>query len=588
MEKINLLFIEDNPVDQLAFKRFVKSEKLAYHYHTSYSLAEATQMLKKYEYQLILADISLGDGTAFELFKYIPDFIPVIFITATGCEDTAIRAIKAGVADYIVKEVDGRHLKKLPDCIHNVLNKQQLLHSHIEKLIKEHKKRLSIPLDTQDQENEFESLEALAFKTHICVTITDSQGNILRVNNAFTEVTGYLTEEVVGKNMSILKSGKQDKAFYKEFWRQITTEGKYEGEIWNHRKDKTLYLQWLTITAVYNADHSLTNYVAIMSDVTEKYKIEQQIRRLAFYDSLTSLANRRLLLDRIQHEMAVAKRYNLYGTLIFLDVDKFKALNDTHGHGEGDKLLVQVARRLLSTLREEDMAARLGGDEFVVLIHAKETGLVEARENAIVIAEKIRAHLSEPYFLMNKKHFFSSSLGVALYPHGATYAEELLQQADKAMYTSKNQGGNYVSFFHESLDSQKHLNILLIEDSVTDTLLSTHTLREFAHKAGFNIKIKTLANGEEAIAYLDELDNYPNFILLDLDLPKVDGFQVMAWLKNHEFARKIPVVVFTIGEEYKVIDKCLALNAKDYVEKPLTENKLQKMLHHIGLDKFNV
>lgn len=583
MNKINLLFVEDNLVDQLSFKRFVEYEKLSYQYDCSSSLAEAINMLLQHDYQLILADITLGDGSAFELFKYISDFTPVIFITATGCEETAIKAIKFGVADYIVKEIDGSHLKKLPSCIEGVLKRQQALYSHIEQLIAEHKKHLSEPLETHKQENEFESLEALAFKTHICIVITDNKANILRVNNPFYEITGYSPVDVIGKNMKILKSGKQDAKFYQEFWQQLTKLGKFEGEVWNRRKDKSIYLQWLTVTAIYNENHDITNYVAIMSDVTEKYKIEQQIRKLAFYDSLTSLANRRLLIDRIQHEMAFAKRHNLYGSLIFLDIDKFKTLNDNFGHHTGDQLLIQVSRRLTSILREEDTAARLGGDEFVVLIHAIEENAKKAEHNAEVVAEKIRKSLDEPYLLKNKEFFFSSSIGVVLYPNGAVYADEILQQADKAMYASKNRGGNVVSFFQHGLEAEKHLYILLVEDSVTDTLLTIYALKEFELHTGIQVHVKTIANGVDAIIYFEQPENKPDLILLDLDLPKANGFQVMDWLKTHETAKNIPVVIFTMSQDDDVIDKCVKLNAKGFIEKPMTVDKLKIALNNIGI-----
>ncbi|MGR9052770.1 MAG: EAL domain-containing protein [Gammaproteobacteria bacterium] len=304
-------------------------------------------------------------------------------------------------------------------------------------------------------------LAATTFETHEGIMITDRMGKILRVNKAFTEITGYRPEDVIGENPRLLKSGMHDLSFFKNLWRQLKTVGKFEGEIWNRRKNHEVFPGWQTITAVKNKQGQTTHYVAIFSDITEKKKSENEIHDLAFYDPLTSLANRRMLISQLQNELIVAKRRALYGALLFLDLDRFKVLNDSLGHYVGDELLKQVAQRLKVVLREEDTPARLGGDEFVILIHANKASLKEAREQALTVAEKLQDVLNRPYLIGDAEHHCSPSIGITLFPDDAHSAVKLLQQADKAMYQSKAKGRNAISFFHPSMQDAADARLFL-------------------------------------------------------------------------------------------------------------------------------
>jgi len=291
---------------------------------------------------------------------------------------------------------------------------------------------------------------AAAFETHDAIVITDAGANIIRVNQAFTEITGYSAEEVLGKNPRILSSGRQDKAFYAAMWQQLLKTGTWSGEMWDRRKDGQVYPKWLTITAINNEQGQTTEYVAIFSDITARKQAEEEIRNLAFYDALTRLPNRRLLLDRFRLALSVSARSNHYGAVLFLDMDRFKTLNDTLGHDYGDLLLIEVAVRIQSCAREVDTVARLGGDEFVVLLEEVDANAKDASQKVALIAEKIRAALAAPYQIKDHEHHSSPSIGVCLYRGNAESVDTLLKHADP-MYQAKDSGRNAVRFFDPAM-----------------------------------------------------------------------------------------------------------------------------------------
>ncbi|MCK9354364.1 MAG: EAL domain-containing protein [Gallionella sp.] len=294
-------------------------------------------------------------------------------------------------------------------------------------------------------------IAAATFETHEAIMITDADGNILRVNQAFEETTGYNAEDVLGKNPRILSSGRQDKDFYAEMWRQLKETGNWSGEMWDRRKSGQVYPKWLTITAVRNAQDETTEYVAIFSDITARKQAEEEIRNLAFYDVLTQLPNRRLLLDRLRLALSASARSQIHGAILFLDMDRFKVLNDTLGHDYGDLLLIEVAERIKHCVREMDTVARLGGDEFVVLIEELGKDAEESSRRVALIAEKIRMALTEPYRLKGNVHHSSPSIGVSLYRGNVDLVETLLKQADMAMYQAKESGRNAVRFFDPAM-----------------------------------------------------------------------------------------------------------------------------------------
>jgi diguanylate cyclase (GGDEF)-like protein/PAS domain S-box-containing protein len=286
-------------------------------------------------------------------------------------------------------------------------------------------------------------------------TITDADGVILDVNAAFTAVTGYTREEVLGKTPRLLQSGRHGAPFYARMWQEIHDTGHWQGEVWNRRKNGEVYPQWLTITAGFSesdAHRKVTHYVATFSDITQRKKNEAEIYQLAFYDPLTELPNRRLLMDRLRHMLATRGRSAGRAALLFIDIDNFKIINDIKGHDIGDLLLIEIAQRLRSSVREGDTVARLGGDEFVVMLEGLSAESEQAAAQAKTTGEKIHQSLNQPYQLKEFEHHSTCSIGISMFSHDVS-AEELLKHADTAMYEAKAAGRNALRFFDPAMQS---------------------------------------------------------------------------------------------------------------------------------------
>jgi diguanylate cyclase (GGDEF)-like protein/PAS domain S-box-containing protein len=296
-------------------------------------------------------------------------------------------------------------------------------------------------------------IAAVTFETQEAILITDPDANILRVNQAFQDITGYSAAEVVGQNPRIFQSGRHDAVFYRDMWSELHTVGKWSGEIWDRRKNGEVYPKLMTITAVCDDSQRVTNYVAVSRDISNRKKSEEEIHQLAFYDSLTQLPNRRLLLDRLRQAMAASVRNGRHGALLFLDMDHFKTINDTQGHVIGDQLLIEVARRLQTCVREGDSVARFGGDEFVVVLEGLSSTASEAASQTELIAEKIRSELGQPYVLNDLKFQSTVSIGINLFRSHLENLKDLLMHADVAMYQAKSAGRNAIRFFDPAMQT---------------------------------------------------------------------------------------------------------------------------------------
>jgi diguanylate cyclase (GGDEF)-like protein/PAS domain S-box-containing protein len=290
-------------------------------------------------------------------------------------------------------------------------------------------------------------IAAAAFESQEGIMITDADGVILRVNRAFTETTGYTTEEAVGQTPRLLKSGRHDAAFYAAMWESLHSTGSWQGEIWDRRKNGEVYPKWLTITAIKGYGGVVTHYVGVHTDITERKLAEEEIKSLAFYDPLTRLPNRRFLMDWLGHVLASSARSARAGAVLFIDLDNFKTLNDTLGHDIGDLLLQQAAQRLESCVRGGDTVARLGGDEFVVILEELSEHALEAAAQTEAVGEKILAALNQPYPFAAHLYHGTASIGAALFNGHQQTIEELLKQADIAMYQAKKAGRNTLRFF---------------------------------------------------------------------------------------------------------------------------------------------
>ncbi len=299
-------------------------------------------------------------------------------------------------------------------------------------------------------------IAASAFEAQEGLMVTDANGVILRVNQAFIDTTGYTAVEAVGQTPRILKSGRHDADFYREMWEIIARTGKWQGEIWDRRKNGEVYPKWLTISAVKQDDGIVTHYVGSHFDITERKAAEEQIKHLAYYDSLTGLPNRRMLMDRLHQALAVSARNKRYGGVLIIDLDNFKALNDTLGHDIGDLLLRQVANRLEQCVREGDTVARLGGDEFVVVLENLSEHKFEAGVQVELIGKKILSLLSQPCQLAEYDYRTTTSIGATLFINHQSSMEELMKQADIAMYHAKKLGRDTLYFFDPQM--QKAIN----------------------------------------------------------------------------------------------------------------------------------
>lgn len=274
------------------------------------------------------------------------------------------------------------------------------------------------------------------------IVITDAQRNIVAVNPAFVEITGYSADEVMGKNPKILSSGKQTAEFYEMMWTTLNETGQWSGEIWNRRKDGEIYPEWLSIGVVKNHRGETINYISLFSDITKRKEAEQRIEFLAHYDSLTKLPNRALFADRLKRALVVAHRNEKKAALMFLDLDKFKDINDMLGHLAGDLLLQSVAERVKSCVRESDTICRQGGDEFMILLED-----INGTEDVEKVAHKIISVMSEPHRIGEHSLTITFSIGAALYPDDAGDDKTLILHADQAMYRAKDSGRNNFQFF---------------------------------------------------------------------------------------------------------------------------------------------
>ena len=313
---------------------------------------------------------------------------------------------------------------------------------------------ISLAQDITEQEQAAQDLRiaATAFESHQGMTIANAQGNILRVNQAFTKITGYSAAKVVGKNPRILSSGRHDASFYKAMWGRIAQVGTWQGEIWNRRKDGEVFPEWLSISAVKNTMGQTTHYVATFSDITTRKNAEEQINNLAFFDPLTQLPNRRLLLNRLEQALVSCARRSCKSALLYVDLDNFKTLNETLGHVQGDLLLEMVATRLKTCVREGDTVARIGGDEFAVMLADLSDNAVEAATQAESVATKISLALSKRYPIGPFEHNSTASIGITLF--GGTTGEamdEPLKRSELAMYQAKAAGRNTLRFFETQM-----------------------------------------------------------------------------------------------------------------------------------------
>lgn len=285
-------------------------------------------------------------------------------------------------------------------------------------------------------------IEQIFDHSNEAIVVTDKHGNILTVNNSFYKITGYKPSEVIGKTPAILNSGRQDKAFYQDFWSQLKKKGEWQGEIWNKRKNGEIYPEWLHISSIRDEEQRIINYIAQFTDITTRKKSQEEEHFHAYHDVLTCLPNRHLLFERLKDLCSSKYDHHICFAVLFCDIDRFKFINDSMGHEVGDELLKHVARRLFSKLRDNDLLARIGGDEFIVVVEGE-----KAVRNIDKICTQIMSLFEQPFETKFGEFRVSLSIGVSRFPDDSEDIRELISFADIAMLKVKEQGGNHFSSF---------------------------------------------------------------------------------------------------------------------------------------------
>ena len=320
----------------------------------------------------------------------------------------------------------------------NILNQMMLQSEAIEKSY----------LLSKENERQLRQSATVFENTTEGVMITDEESNILNVNEAFCNITGREREEAIGKQASILKSGRHGKNFYKEMWNDISAFGSWRGEIWNRRKDGEVYPEWLNISSVKNSSGIVENYIAVFSDITALKETEAKLDFLAHHDHLTELPNRTLLKARLEHTLSTAKRESSMTAVMFMDLDNFKNINDSYGHTFGDELLVTVSKRIELIMREDDTFARIGGDEFVIVMSH-----FTSSDQIVQISRKIMSQFEMPFMVEDKELWVSISIGISISPEDGNSAETLIKNADTAMYEAKGDGKNTIKFYNDKMSA---------------------------------------------------------------------------------------------------------------------------------------
>ncbi|MCU7937633.1 MAG: EAL domain-containing protein [Candidatus Thiodiazotropha sp. (ex Dulcina madagascariensis)] len=423
---IQILIVEDLPYDAELMVLRLKEEGLDLAW---LRVQTETDYLSALEGQpdLILCDWHLpqfNGQRALELLRDRDSDTPFIIVSGGIGEEAAIDALHQGANDYVLKDRPAR----LGEAVRRALDEKRLRQAH-------------------ERAQEKVRLAERAFQnTAEGIIVTDAKANIVSVNPAFETITGYIANDVIGINPRILKSGHHDAAFYKEIWTTLQKTGHWRGEIWNRRRNGEVFPEWLTISTVKDTQQRITHYVGVFSDITQIKEAQDQINFLAHHDALTRLPNRALLRERLNHALMHAQREDSSLALLFLDLDRFKTVNDSLGHPIGDQVLQEMSRRISSVIRASDTLARLGGDEFILLLEEKTNA-----QHAAVVARKLIGLFSDPMTITGHELVVTASIGISIFPNDGDDPDILIRHADRAMYEAKQQGRNTYRFFTQAL-----------------------------------------------------------------------------------------------------------------------------------------
>ncbi|MCX7178759.1 MAG: EAL domain-containing protein [Proteobacteria bacterium] len=424
-----ILLVEDDPGDAHLVRQALRSVPGAQFDITWVtSLAEARQQLQEHPPEVLLLDLSLPDSSGLATVKagrQAAGTLPLIVLTGHDDTSFALQTLEAGAQDYLVKgNFDSDALVR---AIRYAISRA----------------RMELRLQ----------LAARVFETTgEAIMVTDSNANIIAVNPAFCKITGYSESEVLGKNPRFLNSDRHDKAFHEEMWHQLVTAGEWAGEVWNRRKNGDIFPEWQTVSRVLDAGGQVIQYIAVFADLSEIRQAQDKAERLSWRDALTGLANRALFLRQLEQTLATAQREARYASVLLLDLDRFKDINDARGLSLGDSLLKTVAERLNRILGPNDMLARLDSDEFALLLPQLSGMRDMAGRDALALAEKLRSALREDIWLDGEAFHLDASIGIALFPESLQEtSSDVLRQADMAMHQAKAAGGGCAMFFQTEM-----------------------------------------------------------------------------------------------------------------------------------------
>ncbi len=429
----NLLLVDDERNIQAAMQRVLKRDD--YNIYCAESGKEALDLLAEHKIHVIISDQRMPGMTGSELFSEVSQRFPeTIRIVLSGYADFS------AVTDAINQGAIYKFLTKPWD--------DRLLRGHVTEAFQ----RYELSWHNRQLTEVFNS-------TSEGVMITDSEGVIQTVNPAFTTITGYSEEEALGSTPRLLRSDREHPERYQEIWTRLITQGQWHGELWNRRKNGEEYPQWMTISTLPDDGGAQGQYVTLFIDITEQKEREACIEYQAYHDALTGLPNRRLFQDRLEQVLAQAARSDDLPSVLFIDLDRFKIINDTLGHDVGDKLLQAVAERLNNTVRKEDTVARLGGDEFTVLLSR-----VGQQQDVEKVAHKLTAAFQQPFEIDEEALHITLSIGIALFPDDGETSAQLMKNADTAMYSAKEAGRNSYRFYSQKMNVTARRQLMLEND----------------------------------------------------------------------------------------------------------------------------
>ena len=433
-----LLLVDDEPNNLKALRRLLHND--GYRILTAGSGREGLALLEDHNVNVIISDQRMPHMTGVEFLSKVKDLYP-----------QTVRIVLSAYSDFSV----------FTDAINHGSIYKYFTKPWDDKLM-----RINIQEAFQHSELSWKNnqLTRVFESTLEGIMITNTKSIILAINPAFTRITGYTADEAIGRTPEILHSGRQNKVFYADMWQTLLNTGHWQGELWNRRKNGEVYPEWLAITAIHDDNGKVNEYAALFSDITEQKRNEEQLAHQACHDILTDLPNRLLFDDRLSMALAHAQRNNSMLAVIFLDLDRFKNINDSLGHSVGDRVLQSVAGRLTRNIRQEDTAARMGGGEFTILLPH-----IPHADNAAELAEKILGAIEQPLYLDDHELFVTASIGISVYPGDAGQAESLMKNADTAMYRAKERGGNNYQFYTPAMNTRA-LERLTLENSLRHAL----------------------------------------------------------------------------------------------------------------------